>query len=64
MVSATIADGFYLHRGRYRPPRRLGAQRLATMCLAGPAAEAALCEPITDGGDCEDIVDGAHLFGR
>ncbi len=63
MVAVTITDGSYLYRGRYRAPRHLGAQRLATMCLSGPAAEAALCGPITDGGDREDIAMARTYLG-
>ena len=63
MVAVTIADGFYLHRDRYRPPRGLGVECLATMCLSGPAAEAALCGPITDGGDREDIAMARSYLG-
>jgi len=63
MVAVTIADGCYLHRGRYRPPHGLGVECLATMCLSGPAAEAALCGPITDGGDREDIAMARSYLG-
>jgi len=63
MVAVTIADGFYLHRDRYRPPRGLGVACLVTMCLSGPAAETALCGSITNGGDREDIATARSYLG-
>jgi hypothetical protein len=51
IIRATIEDGHpRVHRGRYQAPdRNLGSELLAVMCLAGPAAEALFCGPITDG---------------
>jgi hypothetical protein len=63
MIAVTIADGFYLHRDRYRPPHGLGVTALVTMCLSGPAAETALCGPITDGGDRADIATARSYLG-
>ncbi len=38
-------------------------RKWGSACLSGPAAETALCGPITDGGDREDIATARSYLG-
>jgi hypothetical protein len=56
IISVTIENGTpHLHRGRYRAQHDAGLECMATLCLAGPAAEAYFCGSIQDGADRIDI---------
>jgi len=41
----------HLHRGHYRAQHDAGLECMATLCLAGPVAEAYFCGSIEDGTD-------------
>ena len=56
IISVTVDNGTpHMHRGHYRAPHDRGLEVMVTLCLAGPAAEALFCGPITDGSDHVDI---------
>jgi hypothetical protein len=56
IISVSIhADMPHLHRGRYRAEHEAGLECMATLCLAGPAAEDYFCGSIEDGADRIDI---------
>jgi hypothetical protein len=44
----------HLLRGHYRAQHDAGLECMATLCLAGPAAEESFCGSIVDGGDQVD----------
>jgi len=54
IVSISSASGrAYLHRGRWQPPAAIAVEAMATVCLAGAAAEAMIC----GGDDLGDAID-------
>jgi hypothetical protein len=56
IISVSIdADIPHLHRARYQPHHDAGLECMATLCLAGPAAEEYFCGSIEDGADRTDI---------
>jgi hypothetical protein len=65
IVSVTIDNVTpHMHRGHYRPSHDLGLECMVTLCLAGPAAEALFCGPITDGSDRVDIEMAREYLAR
>src|SRR6516225_10887606 len=54
----------HLLRGHYRPQHEAGLECMATLCLAGPAAEAYFCGSIEDGADRFDILMAREYLAR
>ena len=65
IIAVTIeGEAGHLVRGHYRERPDLALECIATLCLAGPAAEEVFCGPITDGTDRTDYEMARHHLAR